>query len=78
MRKMGPLSADHPLVGKDECPGCHELFSAGDYVTLLVVGPGGDPEARARAREGRPYSASAVPVHWACATGDEFVRRMVP
>lgn len=71
-RKWGPLAADHPLVdGPDKCPGCDEVFKAGDYVTLVAVGPGVDPENREKAREGRPYTAVAIPVHYACATGHE-------
>jgi hypothetical protein len=69
-RKFPPLKPDHPLVG-GECPACHETFTAGDETTLIALGPGDDPDARERAREGRVYNAVAVPVHWACATGEE-------
>jgi hypothetical protein len=69
-RKFGPKDADHPSVGK-ECPACHKPFEAGDYTTLVVLGPGGDEEARERAREGRPYNAVAAEVHWTCRTGQE-------
>lgn len=69
-RKFGPKDADHPSVGK-ECPACNMPFEAGDYTTLVVLGPGGDEEARQRAREGRPYNATATEVHWACRTGQE-------
>jgi hypothetical protein len=68
-RKFGPKAADHPGVGR-ECPACHVPFSAGDYTTLVLLGPGDDPESQQRAREGRAYNAVAVEVHWACATGD--------
>ena len=67
-RRMGPLSGDHPCVG-EECPACKKSFAAGEYVTLVPLGPGDDPEDQERARVGRVYNAVAVPVHWACATG---------
>jgi len=69
-RKFGPLSADDPLVG-DECPACKKEIVTGDYVTILDLGPGDEPESRQRARAGRPYNAVAVAVHYACATGVE-------
>jgi hypothetical protein len=70
-RKMGPLTADHPLLdGPEVCPPCHQPFVAGDYVTLIPLGPGDDPEERAKAAVGRPYNAVASVVHWACPTGD--------
>ena len=81
MRKIGPLASDHHLVfgsqrgsewHYDRCPGCHERFKEGDYVTLVVIGPGGDAESRRRAREGnQAYNAIAIPAHWACVTGEE-------
>ena len=76
IRRMGPLAADHPLVagilgtGIDKCPACQQSFLAGDYVTLIPLGPGVDDEAQKRARVGRAYNAIALPVHWPCATGD--------
>lgn len=71
-RKMGPLKADHPLVtDHTACLACHEEFAEGDYVSLLPLGPGNDPENRRKAREGRPYTAAAIPLHWACMTGQE-------
>jgi hypothetical protein len=70
MRKFNPLAEDHPLVG-DECPACHKKFVAGDVTTLVELGPGDDKEGRERARDGKPYKAVAMPVHWACATGEE-------
>jgi hypothetical protein len=68
-RKFGPKGADHPSVGKP-CPACHEDFAAGDFTTLVMLGPGGDAEAQERARLGRAYNAVAVEVHWPCATGE--------
>lgn len=65
-RKFGPKEKDHPSVGRD-CPACHEPFKAGDFTALIPLGPGNDEEQRERAREGRPYNAVAVEVHWECA-----------
>lgn len=70
MRKFGPKSANHPSVGR-ECPACHKLFVAGDYTTLIAFGPGDDPEAQLKAKEGRPYNAVCAEVHWECAGGRE-------
>lgn len=70
LRRMGPLAPEHPLVtDSTKCPACEFGFDAGNYVTLIALGPGDDPEERARARYGRSYNAVSVPVHWACATG---------
>lgn len=69
MRKFGPKQADHPGIGK-ECPACHVPFVVGDWTTIIPLGPGNDPEAQQRVREGRAYNAVAVEVHWACATGE--------
>jgi hypothetical protein len=73
LRRMGPLTADHPLAISDErsCPGCDGSFEEGNYLTLVTIGPGADEDERAKAREGRAYNAVSVPVHWACATGLE-------
>jgi hypothetical protein len=65
MRKFAPLLNSHPLVGT-ECPACKQPFVTGDEVTLIALGPGNDPEAQERAREGRAYTSAAVPVHWEC------------
>ncbi len=69
MAKMGPLLTEHPLVG-DKCPACHRLFQAGDWVTLIPLGPGSNPESQRKCREGQAYNAVAAPVHWSCATGE--------
>jgi hypothetical protein len=66
--KMGPKPADHPSVGR-ECQACSQALAAGDFTTLVLLGPGDDETARARARAGRPYNAVAIEVHWSCATG---------
>jgi hypothetical protein len=68
LRKFGPKAEEHPSVGK-ECPACREPFLVGDYTTLIALGPGTDSEAQERAREGRPYNAIAMEIHWGCATG---------
>lgn len=65
---FGPKPADHPSVG-EPCPACGELLAAGDYTTLVTLGPGADDEAREKARAGRAYNAVAVEIHWGCATG---------
>lgn len=68
---FGPKAVDHPSVG-EECPACHQPFAAGDYTTLIALGPGGDLEERAQARAGGIYNAVALEVHYACATGVEL------
>ena len=68
--KMGPLKAGHPGVGRI-CPGCKEPILVGEYVTLLAVGPGDDPEQRRKARAGRPYNAVAIIAHYECVTGGD-------
>ena len=69
-RKFGPKSPDHPSIGTP-CAACEELFAAGDYTTLIPLGPGSGPTNRARAAQGKPYNAVAVEVHWACAVGSD-------
>ena len=64
-RRFGPKTADHPSVGT-ECQACHEPFKEGDFTTLVVLGPGGDPEARERRDQDRPYNAIALEIHWDC------------
>lgn len=68
-RKFGPKSAAHPGVDK-KCPGCKTSIEAGDFTTLVVIGPGSDPESQERARTGRPYNAVAIEAHWTCVTGE--------
>lgn len=67
---FGPKHEDHASVGMP-CPACGFALLPGDYTTAIPLGPGADPVARDRARDGRVYNAVAVEVHWACATGDE-------
>jgi hypothetical protein len=69
-RRFGPKVADHPSIGKT-CRACEVPFKAGDYTTLVMLGPGDDHEARARRDAGRPYTAVAIEVHWECA-GSEY------
>lgn len=78
MRATGPAGSrvfgPRPSTDDDTyppCPACGDWFVAGDYTTLIVLGPGDDPEYRQRCREGRVYNAVAIEVHAACATGDE-------
>jgi hypothetical protein len=68
-RKFGPKKADHPGIG-NPCPACKQSFVAGDYTTLVMIGPGDDPDAQERARAGRVYNAVAVEAHWTCVTGE--------
>ncbi len=70
--KMGPLLPSHPLC-RDmmKCPACHRVFKKGEYVTLILVGPGDDEEAQEKARKGQAYDGVAVPVHYTCATGEK-------
>lgn len=67
---FGPKRADHPGVGQP-CPACKAPFAAGDYTTLVTLGPGDDDEARGRAVAGRAYNAVALEVHFACVVGRE-------
>ena len=69
-RRFGPKAPEHPSVGR-ECPACHVPFAAGDYTTLIALGPGDDPDDQRAAREGRAYNAVASEVHWTCATGED-------
>jgi hypothetical protein len=69
-RKFGPKRLDHPSIGK-KCPACEQPFKAGDFTTLIPLGPGGDPESREKCKDGKSYNAIALEVHWACATGEE-------
>lgn len=68
-RKFGPKAADHPSIGV-KCSACDLPFRAGDYTTLIAIGPGDDKAAQAAARAGKEYNAIAIEVHWSCATGE--------
>ena len=67
-RKFGPKGKDHWNIG-ELCPACGVPFAAGDYTTLVPLGPGDDPEEQEKARDHHPYNAISVEVHWSCATG---------
>ena len=67
-KKYGPKTADNHSVGH-ECPACHKEFIAGDYTTVIALGPGDDEEEKQKARDGEDYISTAIEIHWACATG---------
>lgn len=70
------VTANNPLLHQlpaAQCPACGEYLVLGDFYTLVPIGPSPDPEERRKARNGRCYDAVALPVHWACATGEEEV-----
>lgn len=71
-RQFPPLAAEHPLVtDQHSCAGCEEIFRTGDVTTLVIIGPGNDPDAQDKAYLGRVFNAVAVPVHYTCATGEQ-------
>lgn len=67
----GPKTADERAVGQN-CPACGVPLADGDQVAVLALGPGADPDARAKARAREPYTAVVVELHWSCATGEEL------
>lgn len=69
-RAFGPKAPDHAGVGRP-CPACQVPFAAGDYTTLVTLGPGDDDEARRRAVAGRVHKPVALEVHFACVVGRE-------
>lgn len=73
----GPMAPDHPAIGRP-CAYCKMPFKPGDMTTLIALGPGDDPEAQRKAREGRPYKAVAELVHAACACPVEAFRAALP
>jgi hypothetical protein len=70
LTRFGPKSESGSGIGRP-CPACDEIFKAGDFTTLVMLGPGGDAKAREKAAAGLPYNAIALEVHWSCATGKE-------
>lgn len=68
-RIFGPRQADDD-EWEDPCPACGLRFRAGDYTTLVVLGPGPDAESQQKCRDRRYYNARAIEVHRACATGE--------
>jgi len=71
-RRFGPKDESFDGSTVPPCSACGVEFKAGDYSTLVKLGPGDDSKARERLRQGKPYIAVAVEVHWACATGEEL------
>lgn len=73
VRFQGPTTHQHvrgPIDGTTDygiCIGCDQAFEAGQYMTILPVGPGGDEESRAKAFRGGWYSCNGVPLHAECA-----------
>ena len=72
IRRFEPLAWNHSTVDTI-CPACKEWFQSGDVTTLIPIGPGADPEARAKALDRVYFTGVGVVVHWACATGEESV-----
>jgi len=66
----GPSDVSASEIGVP-CPACLVPLLAGDKVAAVALGPGINPAARAHARNGQPYEAVMVELHWACRTGDE-------
>jgi hypothetical protein len=67
----GPAPADERAIGKP-CPGCDQPIRREDVVAKLPIGPGGDRDARAKAKTGgTDWPCVYVDVHWSCRTGDE-------
>jgi hypothetical protein len=64
------LIAGHPVVGQP-CFACGDPFKAGEAMVFISLGPGKSFDLRAAARDNRWYTATAVVVHQACATGVE-------
>lgn len=75
--KIGPKDVRHPTIG-GACLLCQETFAAGDYTTILPMGPGSDPEARTLCKAGEPYEGIGVEVHWMCATGKSPIEIIRP
>ena len=63
--RFGPKTKTHPSIGT-KCPACQVPFKAGDYTTLVALGPGDNEESRKKAAEGRVYNAVAQEIHWDC------------
>jgi hypothetical protein len=72
--KFGPKTKEHiDLLNKFPqrayCQCCEERFKEGDYTTLVPLGPGPDKEAQKLSRQGRPFNALCIEIHYQCATG---------
>lgn len=74
MRILGPKLEEHlqyqPAWNKS-CLACHKGFKAGDYTTLIAIGPGNNRHSQMKCRLGEPYNAVSIEVHYACVTGFE-------
>lgn len=57
------------------CRACHKAIEAGDYFTLIPLGPGDNEEERARMAAGLVYTAVCASVHWGCCD-DNYKRRI--
>lgn len=78
--RIGPQLVNDKAVGQ-ACPACKVKLAKGDFVAVVVLGPGADKRARDAARNGKPYEAVAIELHWACATGQDDVtvpREVIP
>lgn len=75
--KIGPKDVRHPTVG-GSCLLCQENFKAGDYTTILPLGPGADRESRLLCKAGEPYEGIGVEVHYICATGEPGISIIKP
>ncbi len=63
--RFGPLSADHPSVGKD-CGICDQPMNVGDVPALVEVEPDDDLQRFKRDRGGA-YTATCHITHETCA-----------
>ena len=70
LTRVGPKTRGQLKKG-EICAACKKPFKAGQFTTLIALGPGPDPEAREHALQGRDYNAVAIEVHWVCATGED-------
>lgn len=68
MQRFGPKSENHHSIGK-KCSACNKKFKAGDFTTVIKLGPGENKEEQERARNGLPYNAISTEIHFSCATG---------
>lgn len=67
LQKRGPIELDN--LPERDCDACKKPFKAGDYLTLVPLGPSDDEEARERSKTGRPYNAICAVLHWECSEG---------
>ncbi len=63
--KYGPKKHNDVWIGK-ECLACGLPFKQGDFTTKICIGPGNDPLARQRCKEGKTYTPIEIEVHWEC------------